>query len=376
MKYIFYLFLIISLLLNIFNCSFQATIFNRMNKDKKGENLIISPLSIFQILSLTTNGAKGQTQSEMLDVLQSESIEDLNNINYEILSVFKSFKTLEIANAVMTTFTPLESFSSIADNYLAPVEPLISVEQVNDWCNKTTHGKIDKILDQLSEYTRMILINAIYFKGEWASKFDSSFNRKLTFYNFGTEEIEVDTMSQIEYFRYYQDKKVQAIELIFSEDRMSAVIILPSKDTDINKYIDTLAISTNEFSKIMNGLEVANVHIQLPKFELKFEDNLNEVLIDLGMYDAFSGMDADFTGLREEPGLFINRVIHKTYLKVFEDGCEAAAVTVIDVTDGALPPAEKIYDMKVNRPFLFLLKNSQLPEGYDFVFMSKIETLE
>ena len=165
MKYIFYLFLIISLLINIFNCSFQATIFNRMNKDTKDENLIISPLSIFQILSLTTNGAKGQTQSEMLDVLQSESIEDLNNINYEILSVFKSFKTLEIANAVMTTFTPLESFSSIADNYLAPVEPLISVEQVNDWCNKTTHGKIDKILDQLSEYTRMILINAIYFKG-------------------------------------------------------------------------------------------------------------------------------------------------------------------------------------------------------------------
>ena len=165
MKYIFYLFLIISLLLNIFNCSFQATIFNRMNKDKKGENLIISPLSIFQILSLTANGAKGQTQSEMLDVLQSESIEDLNNINYKILSVFKSFKTLEIANAVMTTFTPLDSFSSIADNYLAPVKPLISVEQVNDWCNKTTHGKIDKILDQLSEYTRMILINAIYFKG-------------------------------------------------------------------------------------------------------------------------------------------------------------------------------------------------------------------
>ena len=376
MKYIFYLFLIISLLLNIFNCSFQATIFNRMNKDKKGENLIISPLSIFQILSLTTNGAKGRTQSEMLDVLQSESIEDLNNINYEILSVFKSFKTLEIANAVMTTFTPLESFSSIADNYLAPVEPLISVEQVNDWCNKTTHGKIDKILDQLSEYTRMILINAIYFKGEWASKFDASVTRKLSFYNYGTEEIEVDTMSQIEYFRYYEDKKVQAIELRFLEDRMSAIIILPSKDTDINKYIDTLAISPNDFSKIMNGLEIANVHIQLPKFELKFEDNLNEVLIDLGMYDAFSSMDADFTGLREEPGLFISRVIHKTYLKVFEDGCEAAAVTVIDVTDGALPPAEKIYDMKVNRPFLFLLKNSQLPEGYDIVFMSKIETLE
>ena len=95
------------------------------------------------------------------------------------------------------------------------------------------------------------------------------------------------------------------------------------------------------------------------------------------MYDAFSAENADFTGLREKKGLFINRVIHKTYLKVFEDGCEAAGVTVIDIADGALPPREeKIYDMKVNRPFLFLLKNSKLPIGNDLLFMAKIEKLE
>ena len=82
----------------------------------------------------------------MRDVLESESIDDLNDINYDILSIFQKFKTLEIANAVMTKFTPLESFSSIADNYLAPVEPLIDAGQVNEWCNKTTHGKIDNFL--------------------------------------------------------------------------------------------------------------------------------------------------------------------------------------------------------------------------------------
>ena len=376
MNYIIHIFLI-SLLLNSLNCTFQAKIFNKMNKEKKGENLIISPLSIFQILSLTTNGAKGQTQSEMIDVLQSGCIADLNNINYEIISIFKSFKTIELANAVMSTFTPLESFSLIADKYSAPVQPLLGVDQVNEWCNITTHGKIDKILDELSEDTRMILLNAIYFKGEWALKFESFATKKLPFYNLGTEEIKVETMSQIEYFNYYEDKKVQAIELRFKDDMMSAIIILPAKDIDINKYIDTLSISTDEFSKIIKGLHTENVHIQLPKFELEFNENLNQVLIDLGMYNAFSSMDADFTGLRKEEGLFINRVIHKTYLKVFEDGCEAAAVTVIDVTDGALPPGEeKIYDMKVNRPFLFLLKNNKLPEGYNLIFMSKIEKLE
>ena len=368
--------LLISLLLNSLNCSFQSTIFNRINKEKKGENVIISPLSIFQILSLTTNGAKGKTQLEMIDVLQNKDIEELNNINFEILSIFSKFKTVDIANAVMTIFDPLEDFTKVAQDYLAPIEPLISVDQVNNWFSNKTHDKINKILDELSEETAMILINAVYFKGEWSSKFESFLTKELPFYNFGTEEINVETMTQIEHFRFYEDKKVKAIELPFKDDRMSAIIILPSEEIDINKYIDTLSISNDEYSKIINGLEYAKVHLQLPKFELTYDQNLNEVLIDLGMYDAFSSEHADFTGLRKDKGLFINRVIHKTYLKVFEDGCEAAGVTVIDVADGALPPREeKIYDMKVNRPFLFLLKNSKLPTDYDLLFMSKIEYL-
>ena len=375
MKYILNL-ILISLLMNFLNCSFQSKIFNRMNKDKKGENLIISPLSIFQVLSLTANGAKGKTQSEMLDTLQAGTIEDLNNINYEILSSFKGFTTIDIANAVMTRFTPLETFTSIAEKYSAPIEPLVNVQQVNDWCSNKTHGKIKKILDELSEDTAMILLNAVYFKGEWSLRFDKFATQKLPFYNLGTNEVKVETMRQIEYFPYYEDKKAKAIELRFKNDFMSAIIILPSEGTDINKFIDSLSISNEEYTKIIKGLKSAKVNIQLPKFELDFSQNLNEILKDLGMYNAFSASDADFTGLRKLSGLFINRVIHKSYLKVFEDGCEAAAVTVVDVTDGALPEIEKIRDMKVNRPFLFLLKNSRLPDDHNLIFMSKIEKLE
>ena len=115
-----------------------------MNKENEGKNLIISPLSIFQVLSLATNEANGNTQAEMLDVLQSEDISMLNQINYRILSVVKSLSTVEIANAVMTKFTPLQNFSDISKKYLAHVEPLESVEQVNSWCAKKTHGVIKK----------------------------------------------------------------------------------------------------------------------------------------------------------------------------------------------------------------------------------------
>ena len=365
----------ISLLINSFNCSFQASIFNRMNKEKKGENLIISPLSIFQVLSLTSNGANGQTQSEMLEVLQSKNMDELNQINYDIISTFKKFSTIDIANAVMTKFTPIEDFNVIADKYLATSEPLVSVEQVNNWCSNKTHGKIEKILNYLNPQTIMILINAVYFKGEWLFQFETEMTRNLSFFNKGSEEVKVETMTQFENFRYYEDKKVQAIELKFKEDYMSAIIILPAEGTDINKYINTLSNSNEDYSKIINGLDYAKVHLQLPKFELTFSEELNQILIDLGMYNAFSSKDADFSGLKEEGGLYISQVIHKTYLKVNEAGTEAAAVTIISM-DGALPVEEKIYDMKVNRPFLFLLKNSKLPSGYDLVFMSKIEKIE
>ena len=275
----------------------------------------------------------------------------------------------------MTKFDPLEDFAKIAENYLAPIEPLISVDQVNNWCSNKTHGKIDKILDELSDAAAMILINAVYFKGVWSSKFESSLTKKLPFYNFGTEEINVETMKQIEHFRFYEDKRVKAIELPFKNDSMSAIIILPYEEIDINKYIDTLSISNDEYNKIIEGLKYSKVHLQLPKFELEMKEILNEVLSDLGMYDAFDPNNANFTGLRKQGGLFISNVIHKTYLKVFEDGCEAAAVTAIEMGGFAMPIEEKIYDMKVNRPFLFLLKNSMLPVGYNLVFMSKIEKL-
>ena len=157
---------------------------------------------------------------------------------------------------------------------------------------------------------------------------------------------------------------------------MSAIIILPSEDTDINKYIETLSISNEEYNKIIEGLNRAKVNLQLPKFELEFKENLNDVLSSLGMYNAFDPINADFTGLRKEGEIYIGKVIHKTYLKVFEDGCEAAAVTAIEALGNGIPMEEKIYDMKINRPFLFLLKNSELPSGYDLVFMSKIEQLE
>ena len=107
-------------------------------------------------------------------------------------------------------------------------------------------------------------------------------------------------MNQIEHFNYYEDKNIQTIQLPFYEDFMSAIIILLSKGVDINKYINSFSLPNNEYNKITKGLKYSKVHIYLPKFELEFGQNLNRILIDLGMYEAFNRDLADFTGLRKE----------------------------------------------------------------------------
>ena len=368
--------ILLSFLLSYINCTFQENIFTQINNDKSGKNVIISPLSIYQVLSLLSNGAKESTLSEMLSVLGSTSLDELNDINYKILSKISSFSTIDIANAVMTRFKPLENFCSIADKYLAPMESLESVEQINEWCKEKTHGKIEKIIEQLSPETIMILLNAVYCKGEWINQFDKYFTKKLPFYNLSKNEIKVDTMLQIDHFRYFSNKEIQAIELPFQKDFMSAIIILPSEKIEINSFIKNNLAKKNYLTDIINKLDYAKVHLELPKFEVTFEETLNHVIKKLGMKKIFNSLEADLSGLYNRKGLFVSQVIHKTYLKVNEEGTEAAAVTLVEVDEASMAGEEEIiHEMKVNRPFLFLLKNWELPEGYDMVFMAKIEEI-
>ena len=157
---------------------------------------------------------------------------------------------------------------------------------------------------------------------------------------------------------------------------MSALIILPTETVDINKYIVSLNSKENSINQLIKKLKNFKVNIELPKFELEFYSSLKEVLGDMGMKKAFTN-NADLTGLRKENDLKIDDVLHKTYLKVNELGTEAAAVTAVTTKcTSAGPRKEIIYQMKVNRPFLFLLRSSKLPTDYDLLFMSKIEKLE
>ena len=275
---------------------FQLKIFNTINKSSsKGENIMISPLSIYHILSLTTNGADGDTKSEMLTTLCNENQAIMNENNKLIYSIIKNIKTVEMANSIFTRVVPLTSFIENAKFYKAKIDKLIDENQINNWCKEATHGTIDKIIDQISPHTLIILINAIYFKGKWKIKFNERFTEKRIFYNYQKEKKSINFMYSKDDYSYFENNEIQAISLNYQEDNLEALIILPKNEYDINKYIENF--NQEKYNNIINGFYSQKVELFLPKFEIEFNTDLIEVFQEMGMKSAFDPIYADFSSM-------------------------------------------------------------------------------
>ena len=364
---------IICLLLNIFlaSSSFQTSLFREVNKDYKNKNLLLSPLSAYQVLSLTANGAKGETLDQMLSALENIDVEEVNTVNKLILNAQKDFSSIEIANAVMTVDEPKKSFVLAATLYEATVETLKSATQVNNWCNLKTHGNIPEIIKDIEANTVMMLLNAIYFKGTWKTEFNKTETSQKTFYNLNDEKQakKVDTMFLKEKLNYYGDKGIQIVELPYKDDYMSAVIILPNELENINNYISDL--DDDKLQKLIKKMNPKLVQLELPKFQFDFDINFNSHLQNMGMVLPFSE-DSDFTGIVADPSVYISNVIQKSFLSVDEQGTEASSATSETISTKGMPYFEP---MLVNRPFLFMLRNKKFPLNYEMLFMAKVEEL-
>ena len=347
---------------------FQLKIFQEINKSNIGKNLMISPLSIYHILSLTTNGAQNQTLEEMVKTLGHENKDEMNNENKLVSSSVGKLQSIEMANAVFTKFKPEDQFTSMIKVYKSTIDILKDVEQVNKWCSDATHNKIQNILDKLTPNDLMVLINAIYFKGIWKKTFDKNKTYQNNFNNFNKTPIMKDFMNITDNFDYFENENIQSISLNYTKDNLKALIILPRND-DINTYINNF--SSENYIDIIKNLNNQKVNLSLPKFEINFSARLEQNFINLGMVLPFSD-SADFSGMTREHKLKIGRIIHKTFIKVDEEGTEAAAATVVVMTKRCFIPT---LAMNVDHPFLFIIRSDDLPPEHDILFASKIESL-
>ena len=178
-------------------------------------------------------------------------------------------------------------------------------------------------------------------------------------------------------YAYFENKVIQAISLDYQEDNMEALIILPKKEYDINKYIQNF--NQEKYDNIINGFNNQKVELYCPKFEIKFKKEIEKVFQELGIKLAFNINTADFSSIieKEKMKLCIQKIIHSSYIKIDEKGTKAAAITAVVMFRGNRnSKTERSIIMDVNHPFLFIVRNKNLPSGHDILFISKVENLE
>ncbi len=351
---------------------FSFSLFAALQKETPNKNLFISPISVSQAIAMLYNGASGDTQKAIGSTLGlgDLSLDDFNVASENLRGALEypdPSVQLSIANSIWTNQnTPIKPdfLSRNQRFYKAKVESLDftsfqSVKTINNWVKRNTQGKIEGIVEELKESDKLLLVNATYFKGTWTK----TFNPELTkAHLFSTTEGKktVQMMDQQGSYRYFETDDLQAIALPYGKRRLNLYVFLPKDGKTIgdliplltqNAGVDGLASDwTREFSSNPG-------RIQLPRFKMESKLKLETPLAALGMGLAFTPK-ANFSNLSDRPSQ-IDQVIHKTFVEVNEVGTEAAAVTSIGIRTTSVEMPKSPFTMKVDRPFLCILRDDQ-----------------
>ena len=341
-----------------------------ISKSEPDSNIVISPLSVSTALGMTLNGANGRTYTQMENTLQLSG-----NTQTEVNRSFQNLNNILISADPKVTFTTAnsiwcrqgqsfeQSFLNVNKKYFnAFVQNLnfgdpASIVIINNWVSDNTNGKITQIIDNIEPDAVMFLINAIYFKAEWQNKFDSLLTRPGLFNVSAGSQVQCPMMNQQSNFNYYKGTNYRALEIPYGNGNYNMLIILPNDNIDLNQLLSR--VNGTFLHQINSDLTKHQVNLFLPRFQVNFNLLLNNPLISLGMVDAF-GPGADFSNISETMKLFISKVIHKTYIKVGEEGTEAAAVTAVIIDKAVNYDPAQTEMFSVDHPFIFLIteKNS------------------
>ena len=331
------------------------------------KNVVVSPFSAYEALSMVANGAAGQTKAQIVQMLgvKGDDLKRFNDRNHAVMqSLNKNTAVrMEVANALYSdtkvpfkpTFTDLclrvYNAEAHSENFADPG----TVIKINSWCDQKTHGKIKTILDRLSPDDKLVLLNSVYFKGLWLLPFkpDSTLPRDFKLLGGGTKQVPM--MYQKNEFKYLNGPGFQAVALPYLGGKQVMYVFLPTGGSDYPKFV--ASFTPDNWQKWMNGFEIQNVQITMPKYKVAFENKLNTTLKKMGMTDAFGG-GANFSEMCNLP-VNISRVLQKTFIEVDEKGTEAAAVTAVEGECDALHAEPKIV---ADHPFVVALTDRDTNE--------------
>ncbi|XP_063056420.1 leukocyte elastase inhibitor-like [Engraulis encrasicolus] len=359
------------------NGEFALDVFRALCKESEGprpSSLIISPLSISTALAMVYLGARNKTQEEMGKVLRFAQVSDVhshfNALTKKITPPASSLTyTLNLANRLFgeQTFNFSQEFlREVQKKYFADLQAVdfVSASEkarltINTWVENNTNNKIKELLKAgvLTPMTRLVLVNTVYFKGNWKHRFEPENTKEMPFKITKTESRPVQMMYRkvpVLHDRVEEnDMVMQVVELPYTDPQLSMVILLPPEGT-----LDTV-MSQLTISKLLewtdpSKLRRQNVHVYLPRFKMESSFSLKDTLTALGMGSLFDCDDADLTGISGDGGLFLSAVEHNAWCEVNEEGTEAAAATSDRNMERCLKPPEPLF--KADHPFLFLIK--------------------
>ena len=349
------------------NNRFALDLYKRLAQ-KEG-NLFFSPFSISDALAMTYAGARGKTEKQMAEVLHFSLAQDKFHPAFSKLvksieeEAKNRFYELRIANALwgQKDYGFLSSFKGLIDRYYGgdfyTVDFIHKTEKarkrINYWVGKKTEEKIQELLQQgdIDRQTRLVLTNAIYFKGKWASQFQKSDTIPMPFHSAFIKTVRVPMMYQKGIFGYYRTRngKLQILELPYQGKELSMVIFLPADQEVMKRFENWLSVERLE--TLLKKLRKREVVVYLPRFTLKSRYYLKKLLAAMGMPEAFTNR-ADFSGMTGRKDLKISKAVHQAYVKVNEEGTEATAATAVVMHTKSM---SRYPVFRADRPFVFVI---------------------
>lgn len=333
-------------------------------------NLFFSPYSISSALGMTYAGARNNTEKEMKEALhfpgrREEFFRSFGELQEALLTVQKAGDIkLSIANAIWAekSYKFLPGFMDLVEKeYKSKISFADFVgdaeaerNTINSWVAEQTNDKITDIISKgfLDALTRMVLVNAIYFKGDWANQFKEYYTQEQEFYLTAEEKVKAKTMYQRGKFRLAEDADTQALEMLYKGNKLSMLVLLPKQNDGISKLEETL--TAEKLNGLVTTLRKTMVEVTFPKFKVETRYDLIPPFKSLGMKDAFAGA-ADFSGMDGTRNLHISAILHKAFVEADEKGTEAAAATGV----GAAFMSAPLYpSFNADHPFLFFIRDN------------------
>ncbi len=351
------------------NTNFGFKLFSKLFHTSGQQNIFISPTSVAIALNMLYNGASGETQQAMAKALelQGMSLQELNQDNKALKETLLNPEPevqLTIANSLWAEqgviFRP-EFLQKNQQFYQAKITNLdfaspVAADEINEWVKQSTHSKITRIIDKIKPNEVLFLLNAIYFKGNWTTRFNRNQTVSQPFHLLDGTIKQQSMMSQSGRYRYYENDQLQAVSLPYGKERLSLYLFLPKQNSSLKTFSQQL--NTENWEQWMDQFSKRQGSIQIPRFKSDYGVELNDTLKALGMSRAFDPTRADFTAMTSTP-VTISQVKHKTFVEVNEEGTEAAAATSVGIARTSAYLPQQPFRMVVDHPFFCAIRDNQ-----------------